>query len=324
MEQLAADITEAGFVPGLWMAPFYVDRSTDTYLDHSDWWVRDRAGEELTFTNLETGDYAIIDVTHPDAAAWLSDVIAARVADGWVYLKLDFLYAGAQEGLRNADVTGIEAYRIGVELLREAAGEDTWILACGAPMLPSVGFADSFRSGADIAFDFAPDPTPEFLRWQARQTAGRAWSNGRWWWNDADQIMVRDPFDEHWVTGALVSNLVSGGVWMLGDDLTSLAPERAEQALESELVGLRGQLAVPQDPLSLSSGLDGGPLVEQALPNDTVPTTWTLADGTVALLNMTSESITVDGPGGTELLSGETAAAGSRTLAPGAGEVWLP
>ena len=64
----------------------------------------------------------------------------------------------------------MEAYHIGMRLLREAAG-DGMFLACGAPMLPSVGYADAFRTGADIGFNFDPGPRHEYLRWQARATA---------------------------------------------------------------------------------------------------------------------------------------------------------
>ncbi|MGB0641552.1 MAG: alpha-galactosidase, partial [Myxococcota bacterium] len=88
MPTLAADIAAAGFTPGLWMAPFYVDRSTDTYTSNPDWWVQQPNGEEIRFTNLNTGDYALLDVTHPDAAVWLSNEIESKVSQGWVYLKL--------------------------------------------------------------------------------------------------------------------------------------------------------------------------------------------------------------------------------------------
>jgi hypothetical protein len=158
------------------MAPFYVDRSTDTYAEHPDWWVTSADGVELTYTNAGTGNYAVIDATHPEAGPWMAAQVRARVDEGYGYLKLDFLYAGAEEGVRYADVTGVEAYHIALELLREAAG-DAWVLACGAPMLPSVGFAESFRSGADIAFEVSPDPAQAFVRWQARQTGARSWAH---------------------------------------------------------------------------------------------------------------------------------------------------
>ena len=322
MDVLAQDIQEAGFTPGLWMAPFYVDRSTDTYIEHPDWWVRDLDGQEITFVNLNTGNYAILDVTHPDAAAWLYDVISAKVDEGWSYLKLDFLYAGAQVGLRHQDVTGIQAFHQGMAIIREAAG-DAWILACGAPLLPSLGYAQSFRTGADIAFGFDRIPKLDYLRWAARSTAARAWSNGIWWWIDPDQLLVRPPFTDTEATGSVVANVVSGGVWMLGDDLPALSPERIGLALSAELMGMRGMRGHPRNPLTYVSGIDPGPPFEGIDPNDQVPTIWDFSDGSVALLNVGPDPVEVDGPGGRELLSQTESAPGPRTLAPGAGEIWV-
>ncbi|MCK6527263.1 alpha-galactosidase [Myxococcota bacterium] len=321
---LAGEIAARGMVPGLWMAPFYVDRGTGTYAQHPDWWVRDVAGEELRFTNAGGGDYAVLDATVDEARAWMAAEVRAKAEEGWRYLKLDFLYAGAQEGTRSRDVTGAEAYRLGMEALREAAG-DAFVLACGAPLLPTLGLAEAYRTGSDIAFSLAPDPRLEFLRWQARSTAARGFLNGLWWWNDADQVLVREPADAALARGAVVANAVSGGAWLLGDDLAALPEERLAWALDPEVLSLLGARAVPEDPLSFPSGLDGSPLMELALPDDRVPARWNFPGGEVALLNLGAEARATESPGGTELLTGRGASAGEPgTLAPGDGEIWRP
>lgn len=324
MAQIAEDIASAGFVPGLWMAPFYVDEGGLTAA-HPDWWVRDRdSGEPITFSNFGPHRYHILDVTHPDAAAWMQDQIRSRVNEGWTYLKLDFLYAGAQEGLRQQALTGAQAYQLGMALLREAAGPDTWILACGAPMLPSLGWADSYRTGADIAFEFDPDPRREYLRWQARATAARSWQNGLWWWNDPDQLMLRAPFTEVEARGAIAAQYVSGGPWLLGDELGSLNAEIFALSLDPELLERSlGAVGEPVDPLLFTSGPDFGPIAELANPDDAVPTTWRVGDTTV-LLNLSDDEIVLNGPGGLELVTGETAQAGPRTIPAGGGEIWSP
>lgn len=316
MATLAADIAATGQRPGLWMAPFYVARSAEVWAANPDWWVKDENGEELGTTNC---DCAVIDVTHPDAAAWLQEQIRVRVEEGWTYLKLDFLYAGAQEGVRQAPVTGTEAFQQGLALIREAAGESAWILGCGAPLLSGVGTYHSWRSGADIAFIVAPDPTLGAVRWQARSTAARAFLNGVFWWNDQDNLVLRGELEP---SGMLAAQVASGGAWLLGDDLTTLDTDRLNLAITPELLALRGQTGVPTDPLDFPGGVDGSPLLEQATPDDQVPTRWTLPGGETILLNLSEQEITLDGPGGAELISGQTAAAGARTLAPGQGEVW--
>ncbi len=324
MAALAAEIQAEGLTPGLWMAPFYVSRQTTTYAEHDDWWVRDAAGAELSFDNDSSGDYAVIDVTHPDAAAWLRGVIAARVAEGWTYLKLDFLYAGAQPGQRYHEVSGLEAYRSGLRILREAAGDQAFILACGAPMLPSVGFADAFRTGADIAYGWDPDPEPAYLRWQARATAGRNWMNGLWWWNDPDVLLLREPFEDHQARGAVVAQLVSSGLWLAGDDLGALSAEQLALELHPGAAALRGQPVRPSSPLRFPSGHDLGPVSERQVADDRVPWMWQIGDHATALLNLGEDELMLPAPGGTELLTGERASAGSpRTLLAGEGEIWV-
>jgi hypothetical protein len=318
MAPLAEDIRAAGLQPGLWMAPFYVHVSAPAYLEHPDWWVRNREGDEVGYL-----DHRVIDVTHPEAAAWLQEQISDRVAEGFDYLKLDFLYAGAQEGRRHESVTGMEAYRIGTELIR-AAAPDAWILACGAPLLPSVGFAESYRSGPDIAFNFDPDPRRPFLRSQMRSTTARGWANGRWWWNDPDPLLVREPLPFVEVSGTVASAVASGGAWLLGDDLAQLSDDRLALSLDAGVVGLRGADVRPAALWSHVSGFDTTPVVEAATPDDAVPVIWRLSTGETVLLNLSDQEVQARGPGGTELLSGQTASAGMRALAPGAGEVWRP
>jgi alpha-galactosidase len=323
MAALAADVREAGHTPGLWMAPFYVDRDTDVAQSHPDWFVRDVDGNPVTFDNFGPHTYQVLDVTHPDAAAWLrDDVVAERVDDGFTFLKLDFLYAGAIEGQRYEPVTGAEAYARGVELLRDGAGPDVFLLACGAPMLPSLGVFDGYRTGADIAFAFDPDPRRDYLRWQARATAARSWQNGVWWWNDPDVVLMRAPFDDVEATGALVANAVSGGLWLLGDSFGALPAGRVGLALD--LAETRGASVSPTDPLAFVSGIDFGPIGERGDPDDVAPTTWTFSTGETALLNLGDAALLVDGPGGIELLSGVTAGPGPRPLQPGQGEIWRP
>ena len=70
---------------------------------------------------------------------------------GFDYLKLDFLYGGALPGKRHQDMPREAAYRNGLEAMREAMGEDAYLLACGAPIIPSLGMCDALRVGPDVA-----------------------------------------------------------------------------------------------------------------------------------------------------------------------------
>ena len=235
--------------------------------------------------------------------------------------QVGFLYAGAQVGERYADVTGMEAFHIGMEYLKEAA-DDAFFLACGAPMLPSLGYADAFRTGADIGFNFDIGPRHEYLRWQTRATMSRSWQNGIWWWVDPDQMLLREPFEEPQVRGSIVANLISGGSWLIGDDMRSVERERLELALRKDLVNRFGQLVRPVDPLSYVSGPDAGPVAELGDPDDVISPRWLMEDGTELLLNMTDSPLIIDATGSSEVFSGSTDT--NRTMEKGAGEIWIP
>ena len=56
----------------------------------------------------------------------------------------------------DAGISGTEAYRHGLRTIREAIGPDSYLLGCGAPILPSVGLVDAMRVGPDIGHHFEP------------------------------------------------------------------------------------------------------------------------------------------------------------------------
>jgi alpha-galactosidase len=97
-----------------------------------------------------TGNAYALDITHPEVLDWLDKLIRKVVGWGYNYLKLDFLYAGAAIGKRYKDIPREEAYRNAMQVMRDAAG-DAYILACGAPIVPSIGLCDGIRVGPDVS-----------------------------------------------------------------------------------------------------------------------------------------------------------------------------
>jgi alpha-galactosidase len=90
-------------------------------------------------------------VTRPGVQKWLAERIQQARSWGFDYLKLDFLYAGALPGVRYQKLPGELALRKALEIIRQAAGEEAYILTCGVPMLASLGLADGIRVGPDVA-----------------------------------------------------------------------------------------------------------------------------------------------------------------------------
>ena len=255
MSEIASDIESAGYRPGLWLAPFYVEEGADLYAEHPEWFVtkpNEDAGETVrdpeppadsespTSPETSVGDpvdggfragsqlYGL-DTTHPEVLKWL-EATFSPVVDKWgfSYLKLDFLFAAALPGERyDSEATRLEAYRRGVETIVETVGDDVFLLGCGAPMAPSVGLFDAMRIGPDT------DPVWETpgaaasqpgLRNAVRNTLTRDYLHRRWWLNDPDCQLVRDTSDltdaEREAFAALVAT--TGGVNVFSDRLAEI------------------------------------------------------------------------------------------------------
>ncbi len=179
-------IRDSGRRAGLWLAPFSVGSRSDLARRHPDW-LTGAAG-------YNWGDDLIgLDLTHPDVRSHLADVFAEVRDLGVDYLKLDFLYSGAVPGSRHdRDATPVAAYRSGLELIRETMGDQTYVLACGAPILPSVGLVDAMRVSPDTFHEGGEDGS-QGLRGRMSLEA-RSWQHGRLWTNDPDCLVARPEF----------------------------------------------------------------------------------------------------------------------------------
>jgi alpha-galactosidase len=195
MRGLRDEVVAAGHTPGLWLAPFYVEADSLVAQEHPDWLVT-RDGDPVD-AGARHGPMYALDVTHPGVESWLTETFATVTDDwGFEYLKLDFLYAAALPGDRHADVTRAEAYRHGLETIREAAG-DAFVLGCGAPAFPSVGLVDAMRIGPDTApyWRYEGSGSEPAHENAVRNVLGRQWLHRRLWLNDPDCQLVRATTD---------------------------------------------------------------------------------------------------------------------------------
>jgi hypothetical protein len=135
-------------------------------------------------------------------------------------VKIDFLYFPVEAGRYSRPVSAIQAYQMGLAAIRRGTGSDKFILGCGAPIGPSIGFVDGMRIGGDV-----------YAGWGGITPAVKA-AAARWfyhravWDDDPDCLVVRDPLtlDQARVWASVVS--LSGQMDLLSDKLTALPEER--------------------------------------------------------------------------------------------------
>ncbi|GMI13498.1 hypothetical protein TrVE_jg11277 [Triparma verrucosa] len=256
MGKTAEGIKSKGFVPGLWIAPFAVDKFSKIYEEHPDWILRMDNGKPCNSGNCAKWFYGL-DPTNPEVIEYVKIVVKRAVEDwGYECLKLDFLYASCLDGVRfNQQMSRAEAYNLAVTTLREAAGPKTFLIGCGAPILPSVGIFDSVRVSADTGPTWAPTlPMPWWdqanlpcVRSMIRNSVSRCSISDRFWCNDPDCLLLREDtkltYDEVKSTVAVVG--MTGGMLLLSDDMSKITKDR--EKLVEQIVPSAGVPGIPLD-----------------------------------------------------------------------------
>jgi alpha-galactosidase len=110
-----------------------------------------------------------------------------------------------------------------VSLIREAIGAESYLLGCGAPILPSVGLVDAMRVSADVAPKYDPadgDGSQPSQYGATLSTIGRAWQHGRFWVNDPDCIVARPEIERREEWAAVVERY--GGLRASSDRIAAL------------------------------------------------------------------------------------------------------
>lgn len=146
MKRVADDIRRKGFRPGLWLAPFSVDKESRFFSEHPELLVSENGEPKESF-----GTYGL-DLSHPGALQFVEETFS-RVFDQWgfEYVKIDFLLHALIRGDRHdPGRTTAQLFRDGLQVIRRVAG-DRFILACGSPMGPAIGLADAMRIGYDVS-----------------------------------------------------------------------------------------------------------------------------------------------------------------------------
>jgi hypothetical protein len=241
MRAAADQIKALGLVPGIWFMPFAGTVGDPFFDQHLDWFAKTPDGKPYDTPWGGT----CLDMTHPGARAHVAD-ITRRICREWGYdyIKIDGLWTGTatkqlyvNSGYKEDDMgdavfhkpdkTNIEIFRDGLKLVRDAAGEDVFILGCNAPQNMRsyggvIGLVDAMRIG--------PDNKAEWKSLLRGPIFGSRhyFMHGRVWWNDPDPVYVRTNLPLHhaklicsWV--ALSGQLNLSSEWLPGQP-----PERLD------------------------------------------------------------------------------------------------
>lgn len=300
MKALIQDIAAAGFVPGLWIAPFLVGSRSRLFSEHPDWVVQSISGGPLVHMKFygefrwhkRSEEYYVLDVTHPDAADYIRQVFRTWRHDwGARYFKTDFMNAGMEYGPDEArwhegGLSRVAIWRRMAAIIREEIGDALW-LGCGCPLWASVGLIDAARIGRDIGVSWRGEYSAESL---LRDQLTRNHASGILWKADPDCVLLRGRFHElsdEEVRSLLLFAGLSGGVLMTSDKLDEIPNERGD--LFAQLLSRNGRCDFPELG-NANSGLiiqrvtraDGSVLLNLFNPTD-APIDWDQDGGAIEI-----------------------------------------
>ena len=242
---LASCIDSHGFSPGLWLAPFIVDPRSSLARAHPEWLLRGRYNRPVNAGYTFWGTFATaLDLTHPEALEYAVQVVRTACREwGYSFLKLDFLYAAALPGkYRDPTRTRAQVLRLGLQALRQAAGEECFLLGCGCPLGPAIGLVDGMRISADVSEEWEPSYSgihtffrhePDFpsARNATHNSLTRAFLHRRWWLNDPDVLLPGPdlPFSEAEFETLATVTALSGGLLLVSGQLSQIPAHRLRQ-----------------------------------------------------------------------------------------------
>jgi len=234
MKATAENLRRLGLTAGIWFIPFGWDPKSPTFEGKQDYFVHRADGSLYEVKWAGT----CLDMTHPGARELLRETVSRITHDwGYKYLKIDGLWTGmatqilypnpavrddkiGEAVFHDPAVTNLQAYRSGLRLVREAAGEDVFIDGCNVAqnmrtLAGSYGLVDGMRVGRDIGANW------DNILHSMTMASRLYFYHGRVWHNDPDCLMLRAPLTldqaRAWVSWIAISgqlNLVSE--WLPG------------------------------------------------------------------------------------------------------------
>jgi hypothetical protein len=238
MRQTAEKLKQLGLTPGIWFMPFAGTWNDPFFAD-----------KQSLFATMDAKPFEVnwggtcFDMTNPPTQEYVRSV-AGRIGREWgyKYFKLDGLWTGTASEIRyintgykndhlgastlhDPEKTHIQAYRDGLKIVREAAGDGVFLLGCNVAqnmrtLGASFGLVDAMRIGPDNGRKW-----PQICRGPF-SGSNLYFLHGRVWYNDPDPIYVRDDVPLEHVRALTSWVTITGQLNASSEDYTKLSPER--------------------------------------------------------------------------------------------------
>ena len=148
LKEICDRLNSKNISPGIWLAPFIVERNSSCFKERKDLLLRDKSGKIFPcgFNPLWSGYFYPLDIEIDEVREKILKILKNLKEIGFKLFKLDFLYAGFIKGERKNS-----RYDKFINFMNEIRKElnDSIILACGAPYILKDNLYDILRIGPD-------------------------------------------------------------------------------------------------------------------------------------------------------------------------------
>jgi hypothetical protein len=248
MAYLAQKVKDAGLIPGIWVAPFWVKSNSKLAQEHPDWLVP--KNELAGFLMSDTDE--TLDLANPEVLEWLHDLMT-RLTQEWGYqwIKLDFsYYALFADELYGGTQSAAEAYHNAMAVIRDAIGPETFFVGISA-----MGLCFDTVDGGRTTLDNMPtwgDDDDQGIKITLRTAAHRYYLN--WLWSNHHDLVFYRPtigltLNEARAWTSVVS--LMGGIVKLGDPYTMMHDHPDWLAMARKIIPVYPHSARPLDMFQL-------------------------------------------------------------------------
>ena len=205
IKAIADRIRAEGKIPGLHFDGFRADISSEICKAHPEYFLHGVDGNLIVHTKHypdRVMNHVFFDYSHPGARAHIAECVRTMREDwGIRYFKVDFMRYGLETDLKkelkittvvahDPSLTGVERFRLGMQAIRDAIGEENYFLGCSAVFGPCIGFVDGMRTGGDI------NPRYEAFPERCLANTGNFYLSGKVFNGDCDYLVFREAADE--------------------------------------------------------------------------------------------------------------------------------
>ncbi|HHV95345.1 MAG TPA: hypothetical protein GXX37_02540 [Clostridiaceae bacterium] len=181
LEKAVKEITDRGFIPGIWTAPLLIDTASYAGLRMPELMIKDQYGDPV----VHSGSY-LLDPTTPSGKDFLKKLYTRLYEIGFRLFKVDYVRSILRvDSFYDKTKAPYEVLRDMFALIRECVTDESHILGCSLPVECGQGVADSGRTGIDIHNQWT------HLEWALECYTFKYWAHKRIWINDPDFLIVR-------------------------------------------------------------------------------------------------------------------------------------